>query len=105
MENTLIDGRYLLLTALGSGGEARVFHARDTTTGEDVAVRLALQPCAYSGPDQLPPFHDGWIHFIAMGVDPLFGAYQVFELLEGQTLRQLTQSSPLDPEDWRVFVD
>jgi serine/threonine-protein kinase len=105
MENTLIDGRYLLHDALGSGGEARVFRATDTTTGENVAVRLALQPCAYSGPDQLPPFHNGWVRFLAMGADPLYGAYQVFELLEGRTLGQMVKSGPLDPDEWRLFVD
>jgi serine/threonine protein kinase len=105
MENSLIDGRYLLLAAIGSGGEARVFRARDTTTGNDVAVRLALQPCAYSGPEHLPPFHDGWVRFLAMGADPLFGAYQVFELLEGSTLSRLIPSGPLDPSAWRLFVD
>ena len=105
MENTIISERYLLLADIGSGGEARVFHARDTTTGEDVALRLALQSCAYSGPDQLPAFHNGWVQFIAMGVDPLFGAYQVFELLEGRTLRQLIQSGPLGEDEWISFVD
>jgi eukaryotic-like serine/threonine-protein kinase len=105
MENTLIDGRYLLLDALGSGGEAHVFRATDTTTGEKVAMRLALQPCAYSGPEQLPPFHDGWVLFLAMGADPLFGAYQVFELLEGRTLGQMIRVGPLDAGEWRFFVD
>lgn len=105
MENTLIDGRYLLFTPLGFGGEARVFRARDTTTGDEMAVRLALQPAAHTEPTQLPAFHDGWVQFLASGTDPQYGAYQVFELLDGQTLGQLILSSPLDPNDWRFFVD
>jgi serine/threonine protein kinase len=107
MENTLIDGRYLLLAALGSGGEARVFRARDSATGNDVAVRLAQQPernqAAPAEPP--PPFHDGWVRLLASGVDPQHGIYQIFELLEGQTLGQLIPSGPLDPGAWRFFVD
>ena len=105
MENTLIDGRYLLLADLGSGGEARVFRARDTTTGDDVAVRLALQPGARAVPGQPPAFHDGWVRLLAAGSDPRYGAYQVFELLEGRTLGQLIRAGPLDPHAWRNFVE
>jgi serine/threonine protein kinase len=105
MENTLIDGRYLLLAPLGSGGEARVFRARDTTTGDEMAVRLALQPGTVTEPVQPPAFHDNWIQILASGTDPQYGAYQVFELLEGRTLGQLIPSGPLDPNAWRFFVD
>lgn len=105
MENTLIDGRYLLLTVLGSGGEARVYHARDETTSADVAVRLALHPATRTEPSALPEFHPGWVQLLDSGTDARFGAYQVFELLEGQTLAQLVPQNPFDAEDWRVFVD
>jgi len=105
MEDTLIDRRYLLLAAIGSGGEARVFRARDTTTGDEVALRLALRP----GPSAAfePPefFHDGWVRFLAAGSDPHYDAYQVFELLKGLTLGQLIRPGPLNPSDWRFFVD
>jgi serine/threonine protein kinase len=102
MENTLIDGRYLLLADLGSGGEARVFRARDTTTGDEAALRLALRPGTPTPRDSLPAFHDGWVRLLAAGSDPRYGAYQVFELLEGRTLGQLT--GPLGPDEWRLFV-
>jgi serine/threonine protein kinase len=105
MENTLIDGRYLLLADLGSGGEARVFRARDTTTGNETALRLALRPGAHTAFDSPPPFHDGWVRLLAAGTDPQYGAYQVFELLEGRTLGQLVPSGSLDPDEWRLFVD
>jgi serine/threonine protein kinase len=105
MENTLIDGRFLLLAALGSGGEARVFRARDTTTGDETAVRLALKPGTLTAPCQPPAFHDRWVRLLASGSDPQYGAYQVFELLEGKTLRQLIVSGPLAPNQWRLFVD
>ena len=105
MENTIIDGRYELLTAIGSGGEARVFRARDTATGDEFALRLALRPGTSAAREQSPPFHDGWVRLISMGTDSQHGAYQVFELLEGRTLGQLIRSRPLDPRDWRFFVD
>jgi len=105
MENTLIDGRYLLLDALGSGGEARVFRARDTTTEEEFALRLARHSGAHAEPAAPPSLHEGWVRLLNSGTDPQFGAYQVFELLEGGTLDQLIRSGPLDPGAWRSFVD
>jgi len=105
MENTLIDGRYLLLAAIGTGGEARVFRARDTTTGDDIALRLAHYSGTHAAPSQPPFHHDGWVRLLAAGTDPQYGAYQVFELLEGRTLGQLIRSRPLDPRGWRFFVD
>jgi len=106
MENTIIDGRYELLETLGSGGEASVFRAQDGTTGDEVAIRLGLQPDILTAPDETPEaYHDGWVRLLTSGNDPEYGAYQIFELLEGRTLSQLIQSGPLDPEAWRLFVD
>jgi len=105
MENTLIDGRYLLLAKVGMGGEARVFRARDQSTDRDVAVRVALVPTGQTAASQPPFFHHGWVQLHASGLDPRFGSYQIFELLEGQTLRQSVQTAPLDPGAWRSFVD
>jgi len=104
MENTLIDGRYVLLAAVGSGGEARVFRARDTTTENLVALRLALGRGAGTPCDPLPSFHENWVRLLASGLDPQYGAYQIFELLEGQTLGQMIASGPLAPDDWRAFA-
>src|SRR5471032_2409032 len=105
MQNTLIDGRYQLLDVIGSGGEARVFRARDTMTGNDVAARLALKPVTYAPPDTLPFFHPNWVQFFHWGVDPQQGAYQIFELLEWPTLHELIQPGPLDPAAWRSLAD
>ena len=104
MQQTLIDGRYLLQEAIGSGGEARVFRACDTTTGHEVAVRLALKPVTYAAPDSVPT-HPNWVQFFHWGVDPQQGAYQVFELLHGTTLEVLIKSGPLNTEVWRLFVE
>jgi serine/threonine protein kinase len=105
MENTLIDERYLLLATIGSGGEARVFRARDTATENEVAVRLALRSGTQAASTQPPVLHDGWVRLLAAGSDPRHGAYQIFELLEGRTLGQLIGSGPLEPGEWRLFVD
>jgi serine/threonine protein kinase len=105
MENTLIDGRYLLIAAIGAGGEARVFRARDQGTGQDVAVRLTLQPRPQTAHPILTAQYHGWVQLLALGSDPQHGAYNVFELLEGTTLGQLIPSGSLDFDDWRAFVD
>jgi serine/threonine protein kinase len=44
------------------------------------------------------------VHFVAAGNDAQLGAYQVLELLEGQTLAQLIAAGPLDAATWRGFV-
>ena len=104
MENLLIDGRYLLLAEIGIGGEARVFRAQDQTTGEELALRLALQPAAPAMRPELPAFHEGWVQLLGEGYDAQYGAYQLFELLEGGTLRQTIQSGPLSAANWHEFV-
>src|SRR5262249_30982921 len=90
---------------LGSGGEARVFRAQDDSSGNEVAVRLALETvnAVISAAPALE--HEGWVRFIDAGLDPQHGAYQVFELLEGQTLGEIVKAAPLARDDWRAFVD
>jgi serine/threonine protein kinase len=106
MENTLIDGRYLLLAALGSGGEARVFRARDSATGEEVAVRLALHARTQLTAVEPPAFtQDGWVRLLASGNDPQHGIYQVLEILDGKTLRQQVELGPLDNAAWGGLVE
>ena len=106
MKETLLDGRYQLLGALGSGGEARVFRARDSSTGREVAARFALHPATYTAPESPPNFHPGWVRLLDSGIDPQRGACQIFELLEGETLRQLVETSgPMERNPWRLFVD
>jgi len=105
MENTLINGRYLLLAAIGAGGEARVYRARDQKTDSDVAVRVTLQPRTQTAHPDPSASHPGWVQLLAVGSDPQYGAYNVFELLEGRTLGQLIPSGPLPFDEWRTFVD
>jgi serine/threonine protein kinase len=104
MEETLIDERYLLIESIGSGGEARVYRALDTVTGNMVAARLALKPVTYRAPDSVPT-HAHWVQFLHWGVDPHVGAYQIFELLQGTTLDVAIKSGPMDANTWHVFVE
>jgi serine/threonine protein kinase len=69
MINARIADRYTLVAAIGSGGEARVFRARDETTGCEVAVRLALKEA--TSVVSAPPAcaHEGWVRFLDSGVD------------------------------------
>jgi serine/threonine protein kinase len=104
MDETLLDERYLLIEAIGSGGEARVFRALDTVMGTMVAARLALKPVTYLAPDSVPT-HAHWVQFFHWGVDAQLGAYQIFELLEGRTLDAVMQSGPMETNAWRLFVE
>jgi serine/threonine protein kinase len=105
MENTIIAGRYLLLAKIGSGGEARVFRALDSSTESEVALRLAQRLGEFTLPDLPPVRHQGWVQLLDAGSDPEYGAYQIFELLEGQSLRQGLHSGPLRPDEWRTMVE
>jgi serine/threonine protein kinase len=105
MENIVIDGRYHLVEELGSGGEARVYLARDLTTGAEVALRVALRPGMKQAAVVIPDFHDNWVRLLDAGTDYQRGAYQAFELLHGQTLADQIASAPLAAEAWRRFVD
>jgi eukaryotic-like serine/threonine-protein kinase len=105
MLSAQIADRYVLLAPLGSGGEAHVFRARDEQSGEEVAVRLALGHVS-SVMTAAPAFeNEHWVRFIDSGIDPQHGAYQVFELLEGQTLGEIVAREPLGCEAWRDFVE
>ena len=98
-------GRYRLLDELGSGGEALVLRAVDTSTQEEVALRLALAAATFTAPKEWPEVHPGWVRWLDWGTDPQHGPWQVFELLGGKTLRQSVQSSgPLAWPEWRSFV-
>jgi serine/threonine protein kinase len=105
MENSIIDQRYQLIADIGSGGEARVFQARDESTGADVAVRMAQRLGGQMVGGAPAEYHEGWVRLLSAGSDPEYGDYQVFELLQGQTLRQTIENGTLAVDDWRVLVE
>jgi serine/threonine protein kinase len=103
-EEQMIAGRYRLLAPLGSGGEARVYRAHDSREAREVALRLPLKPVVAPASTERPEFHPGWVRLLADGIDPVRGCYQVFELLEGETLSEKIRRGPLEKDAWLSFV-
>jgi serine/threonine protein kinase len=105
MIHTRIADRYVLLAPIGSGGEARVFRARDEAHGIDVAVRLAIGDVTSVQSSSTAISSERWVRFLDSGMDTQHGAYQVFELLEGPTYGSLVAELPMPAPEWRKFVD
>ncbi len=99
-------GPYEVVSLLGAGGMGEVYRAKDTRLGRDVAVKVLPHTFA-SDPDRLRRFeqearaagmlnHPNILAVYDIGVHA--GApYVVSELLEGQTLRQRIDGSPMPP--------
>ncbi len=106
MDNTIIDGRYQVIAAIGAGGEAYVYQARDLD--EDACVALRLGRPGSKIPDDADAAsaltHPNWVRLLAVGRDRDFGVYQIFELIEGRTLAQYISGGPFTPEEWLAFV-
>jgi len=103
----IVAQHYEVGESLGTGGEARVFRARDLVTGLEVALRLAPVGGLDDEPRNLrsiPEQHAGWVRLLDRGIDETHGAYTVFELLRGETLGTLVARGPLGARDWHLFV-
>jgi serine/threonine protein kinase len=99
-----IASRYRLEEKIGTGGEARVFRARDLVTGGDVAVRLSPRNYNPALEREIPDGHRGWVQLLDCGFDPAQGTYAVFELLQGETLGAMTARGPLTLDAWLDFA-
>jgi serine/threonine-protein kinase len=100
----VLAGRYGLREQIGEGGEARVYRAIDLTCESEVAVRLPKQARPAKAATSLPEPHPGWVEVRETGEDAQFGAYQVLELLPGETLSAQVGRAPLGQVEWTKFV-
>jgi eukaryotic-like serine/threonine-protein kinase len=105
--NTLIDGRYRVISRLGAGGMAEVFLAEDQQLGRKVALKLLYRRFA-EDPDFVERFRReaqaaaGLSHPNVVSVydrgsyDDTY--YIAMEYLPGRSLKQvIRQEAPLDP--------
>jgi CheY-like chemotaxis protein len=93
---TVLAGRYLLETRIGSGTFGTVFRAKHAELGHAVAIKV-LQGSATANPDSLARFrregitacrvkHPNAVQVMDFGVTPGGVAYLVMELLSGYSL-------------------
>jgi len=106
MNSGIRIGPYQVVGPLGAGGMGEVYRARDARLGRDVAIKV-LPAAVAQEPERLRRFqqearaagilnHPNLLTVFDTGVHD--GApYVVFELLEGQTLRQALGPGPLPP--------
>jgi eukaryotic-like serine/threonine-protein kinase len=97
-------GPYEIIASLGAGGMGEVFRARDTKLNRDVAIKVLPQRLAADA-DALARFEREALAVAALSHPNIlaihdFGEangqrFAVMELLEGQTLRQVLESGPL----------
>ena len=97
-------GHYEIVAPLGAGAMGEVYRARDPRLGRDVAVKV-LPPAFAADPDRLRRFEQEARAIATLNHPNIVGIYDVgsadgrpflvTELLEGETLRERLQSSPL----------
>jgi hypothetical protein len=103
----LVGGRYEIELPAARGGMSTVFRARDTVTGEAVAVKVVLDP---EEPTDLRRFereartllslrHPGIVRYIGHGTTGGGDPYLVMEWIEGETLRARLRRGPLSARE------
>ncbi|WP_310767549.1 protein kinase domain-containing protein [Mycobacterium sp. Z3061] len=107
LENTLLDGRYLVQAKIGSGGTSTVYRGVDTRLDRPVALKV--MDSRYSGDQQFLHRFQLEARTVARLKNPgLVAVYDqgqdgrhpflVMELVEGGTLRELlTERGPMPP--------
>lgn len=97
-------GPYEILSSLGAGGMGEVYRARDPRLGRDVAIKVIASDDTPSA-DRVQRFEQEARAVAALGHPNILAvhdvgthegqAYVVFELLDGETLRDRLQRGPL----------
>ncbi|MDM4141187.1 MULTISPECIES: protein kinase [Mycobacterium] len=107
LENTLLDGRYLVQSRIASGGTSTVYRGLDTRLDRPVAVKV--MDSRYAGDEQFLTRFQREAQTVARLKDPgLVAVYDqgldarhpflVMELIEGGTLRELLgERGPMPP--------
>ncbi|MEB4210695.1 protein kinase domain-containing protein [Mycobacterium sp. 94-17] len=107
MDNTLLDGRYLVQSRIASGGTSTVYRGLDTRLDRPVAVKV--MDSRYAGDEQFLTRFQREAQTVARLKDPgLVAVYDqgldarhpflVMELIEGGTLRELlAERGPMPP--------
>ena len=109
-------GPYELLSLIGAGGMGEVYRARDTRLGRDVAVKIiASDGSSNPDPDRLRRFEQEARAVAALDDSHILAihdlgahdgtTYAVFELLEGETLRQRLERGAVTPRkavEWMI---
>lgn len=116
----LAFGRFELVRALGAGGTATVWEARDRVTGERVALKLLRAELTRSTVDRQAFLaearfvarvqHPGVVRIIDCGEQQRPGlppqAWVAMEVIEGRTLsRHVRESGPLSVDDALVLTE
>src|SRR5512143_3142093 len=100
-DGTLIAGRFALEQKIGAGAMGSVHRARDTLTGELVALKLLHAPGEHAErfareTSALAEIsHPGAVRYVAHGILPTGEPYLVMQWIEGETLAKRLQRGPL----------
>ena len=103
----LVDGKYRVVSLLGSGALGRVYRAQHIQLGRTVAVKVTESP--NSDKEGIERFgreavlvarlkHPGLVAVYDFGVADGIGAYLVMEYVDGPSLREELRRGPLPPE-------
>jgi serine/threonine protein kinase len=110
----LLDQRYRVIRRLGEGASSRVHLVRDTTTGEEVAMKT-LRPERSNDPEAYSRFmrearvlnrvrHPGIVEVRDVGELRDGFIYLVMELVEGESLHSALRRGPLGVRDALVIA-
>src|SRR6185436_3485025 len=102
MPKELLDDRFELEQPIGSGGMGTVFRARDSISGETVAIKVISDEQSHLAKRFTREVkilaelsHPGIVRYISHGVTIAGELFLVMEWLDGETLKSRLQRGPL----------